>query len=177
MSPDRLIVEAIKVAQDLLRQNLPYGCRLCIAGARACALRSFATSSRNDRSALGHPPRPTFKQSVGTSTGLPDGVPQAAVLMLLKLQVSYRFRHLLAQGAVTHFFFDWVRYYAPSSPNGGGGDSRSLCLSSTHPPSRSGTHRSISVRQTSPAAIPAPGVAGPVSRARKRIGSAKAAEA
>src|ERR1700730_8078240 len=31
--------------------------------------------------------------------------------------------------------------------------------------------------KTSPAAIPAPAVAGPVSRARKRIGSAKAAEA
>src|SRR5262245_28161482 len=35
-------------------------------------------------SALGHPRRPTFKQSVGTSTELPDDVPQVSLLMLLK---------------------------------------------------------------------------------------------
>src|SRR5262245_51678649 len=55
MSSDRIIVDAIKVGQNLLRQNLPSTHNLTDA----------ATVVRF---------RPTFKQSVGTSAELPHNV-------------------------------------------------------------------------------------------------------
>ena len=105
MSSDRTIVDAIKVAQDLLRQNLPPTHNLTDAATvmrfrelvRSQAIRSalerssdtlltfalravervISDQSRTNRETI----RPTFKQSVGTSTELPDDVPQVPLLM------------------------------------------------------------------------------------------------
>ena len=109
MSSDRIIVDTIKVAQDLLWQNLPPTHNLTDAATvmrfrelvRSQAIRSaldcssdalltfalravervISDQSRTNREALGHPRRPTFKHSVGSSAELPDDVPPVPLLM------------------------------------------------------------------------------------------------